>query len=110
MVVENFPNFITWISGAAGLFALILLVAVVLGIFFGYVVASFRHGPFEAFYVVAQVIAQAIPDFLGTSFRRVWAMARLAIKEAIRRRVILVSFVIFFCGAVVWRLVHELRQ
>ncbi len=96
MVVENFPNFITWISGAAGLFALILLVAVVLGIFFGYVVASFRHGPFEAFYVVAQVVAQAIPDFLGTSFRRIWAMARLAMKEAIRRRVILVSFVIFF--------------
>ncbi len=96
MVVENFPNFLTWIAGAAGLFALILVVAVILGVFFGYVVASFRHGPFEAFYVVAQVIAQAIPDFFGTSFRRVWAMARLAIKEALRRRVILVSFVIFF--------------
>jgi hypothetical protein len=96
MVVESFPNFLTWITGAAGLFALILLAAVILGVFFGYVVASFRHGPFEAFYVVAQVIGQAIPDLLGTSFRRIGALARLSIKEALRRRVILVSFVIFF--------------
>lgn len=98
MVVENFPNFVEWISGAAGLFAMILLVAILLGIFLGYVVTSFRHGPFEAFYIVAQVIGQAIPDFLGTSIRRVWAMARLAIKEALRRRVILVCCVIFFAA------------
>jgi hypothetical protein len=95
MVVESFPDFFQWLGDALPIFGLILLVAAVLGVFFGYVVASFRHGPFEAFYVVAQVIAQAIPDFLLTSPRRVFALARLAIKEALRRRVILVTFGIF---------------
>ena len=95
MVVENFPNFLDWINSAVVLFAGIGIAAVILGVFFGYVVASFRHGPFEAFYVVAQVISQAIPDFFGTAPRRIMAVARLAIKEALRRRVILVTFGIF---------------
>ena len=95
MVVEDFPQFSTWIGPGALLFALILLAATILGVLVGYIVAAFRHGPFEAFYVVAQVIAQAFPDFLFTSPRRVWAVARLAIKEAMHRRVILVTFGIF---------------
>ena len=105
MVVEEFPDFLQWLlSGSSGdtpsqpallVLAGIALAGALLGIFVGYVVASFRHGPFEAFYVVAQVIGSAIPDFLGISFRRVWAIARLAMKEAMRRRVILVTFGIF---------------
>ena len=95
MVVEDFINFSDWFGGGAFLFATIILVAIVLGLFFGFLVASFRHGPFEAFYIVSQVVFQSIPDFLFTSPRRVWAIARLAIKEAIRRKVILVTFGIF---------------
>ena len=95
MVVEHFTNFSDWIGGGLLLFGLIILGAIILGVFFGYLVASLRHGPFEAFYVVSQVIGQAIPDFLYTSPRRVWAIARLAIKEAFRRKVILVTFGIF---------------
>ena len=95
MVVEDFINFSDWIGSGLLLFGGIVLAAAVLGVFFGYLVASFRHGPFEAFYVVSQVIGQAIPDFLYTSPRRTWAIARLAIKEAFRRKVILVTFGIF---------------
>ena len=95
MVVEEFLTYPQWLGSGILLFGIILLAAIVLGIFFGYLVASFRHGPFEAFYVVAQVIAQAIPDFLFTSPRRTAAIARLAIKEALRRKVILVTFGIF---------------
>jgi hypothetical protein len=95
MVVEEFVNFGQWIGSALGVFALLALAAIVLGLFFGYLVASFRHGPFEAFYIVSGVCAQAIPDFLGTSLRRVLAIARLAIKEALRRRIVLVTFGIF---------------
>ena len=105
MVVEEFPNFLQWlISGTGGddptqpallVLAGIALAGALLGIFIGYVIASFRHGPFEAFYVIAQVVGGAIPDFLGISLRRVWAIARLAIKEALRRKVILVTFGIF---------------
>ncbi|MFK7768509.1 MAG: ABC transporter permease [Mariniblastus sp.] len=95
MVVEDFTTFSEWIMGGAGLFGFIVLAGIVLGVFFGYLVASFRHGPFEAFYIVAQVIGQAIPDFIYTSPRRVSAIAGLAIKEALRRKVILVTFGIF---------------
>lgn len=95
MVVEEFPNFQEWIGPAFIRLLAILLSGGVLGIFVGYIVASFKHGPFEAFYVVAKVVADAIPDFLGTSPRRIFAIARLAVKEALRRRVILVTFGIF---------------
>ena len=95
MVLENFPTFSEWFLPGLLLFFGIAIAAILLGLFVGYVVASFRHGPFEAFYIVAQVVGEAVPDFLGTSPRRVLAMARLAVKEALRRKVVLVAFAIF---------------
>jgi ABC-type amino acid transport system permease subunit len=95
MYVESFPQFTQWFLPGLLLFLAVLASGAVLGLFFGYLVSAFRHGPFEAFYVVAQVVAEAVPDFIKTSPRRVLAMARLAIKEAIRRRVVLVTFAIF---------------
>ncbi|MEM7785077.1 MAG: hypothetical protein AAF623_17130 [Planctomycetota bacterium] len=95
MVVEKFLKYPEWIGSGLYLFLMVLLVAIAFGVFFGFLVASFRHGPFEAFYVVAQVIGQAIPDFIKTSPRRIFAIARLSIKEALRRKVVLVTFGIF---------------
>ena len=95
MVLDNFPTFSEWFLPGLLLFGGIVLAAIILGLFVGYVVASFRHGPFEAFYIVAQVIGESVPDFLGTSPRRVFAMARLSVKEALRRRVVVVAFIIF---------------
>ena len=49
----------------------------------------------EGFYAVARAIAMAVAsDFPNTSPRRIWAIARLAVQEAVRRRV-LVAFAIF---------------
>ncbi|QEG21140.1 ABC transporter permease [Mariniblastus fucicola] len=95
MVLDNFPTFSEWFLPGLILFGGIVLAAILLGLFVGYVVASFRHGPFEAFYIVAQVVGESVPDFLGTSPRRVLAMARLAMKEAFRRKVLIVAFAIF---------------
>jgi len=95
MVVENFENFFTWLFPALYVFGLLSLAGIVLGIFFGYLVAAFRHGPFEAFYVVAQVVGGFFPDVFGTSPRRVFAIAKLAVKEALRRKVVLVTFAVF---------------
>ena len=95
MVLDNFPTFTEWFLPGVLLFGGIVIAAILLGLFVGYVVASFRHGPFEAFYTVAQVVGEAVPDFLGTSPRRVMAMARLAVKEALRRKVVIVAFSIF---------------
>ena len=51
MVVEEFLTYYEWILGGLGQFGFIVLAGIVLGVFFGYLVASFRHGPFEAFYI-----------------------------------------------------------
>ncbi len=102
MVVESFPDMMEWLftwddqqPGAFYVFLLLILAAVLFGLFFGFMVASFRHGPGEAFYSVAKVVAGAGPDWLKMSLRRILAIAKLAMKEAIRRRVILVAFLIF---------------
>ena len=101
MVVTEFPKIMQWLIGAEGnigalgLFALMVLSAVLLGTFFGFLVAAFRHGPGEAFYVVAKVISGAGPDWFRSSPRRIYAIAKLAAKEAIRRRVLLIAFCIF---------------
>jgi hypothetical protein len=49
----------------------------------------------EAFYIVAQILFGFLPDLFGTSFRRVFALAKLAVKEAVRRKVVLVTFAVF---------------
>ena len=95
MVREEFPQFIEWFGPGILLLLGVLAAGAILGLFVGYLVAAFKHGPFEAFYVVSQVVAEAGPDFVRTSPRRVMAMARLAVKEAMRRRVVLVTFAIF---------------
>lgn len=95
MVVESFENFFDWLPSALSVFGFLALAGVLLGVFFGYLVAAFRHGPFEAFYVVAQVLGGFLPDVFGTSPRRIFAIAKLAIKEALRRKVVLVTFAVF---------------
>lgn len=101
MVVKEFPDVLRWLFGAGddrgALFTLLLLVLAVstAGIFLGFLWSTYRNGPVEAFYGVARVIGGTIPDWIFVSLRRVAAIARLSIKEAIRRRVILVAFVIF---------------
>ena len=94
-LLEEIPNFFQTLQDNFLLVLAICATCVLLGVFFGYLVATFRHGPFEAFYVVATVIAHSLPDFLRTSPKRIFAIAYLAVKEALRRRVILVTFCIF---------------
>jgi ABC-type transport system involved in multi-copper enzyme maturation permease subunit len=47
-----------------------------------------RHGPLKAGDMTYRVIVNGIVELLHTSPRRVWALARLAVKESIRRRVV----------------------
>lgn len=95
MVVEEFINFWEWIGPAFGWFFIILCIYAVLGTIYGFMVSAVRNGPSEAFYSVALVIGQAAPDLLRTSPRRVFALSKLAVQEAMRRRIILVTFAIF---------------
>lgn len=63
--------------------------------FVWYLMAVVKHGPSEAFYVVASAISGAIFDDLPRfSFRRTFAITRLAVQEALRNK-ILIGFSVF---------------
>lgn len=69
----------------------LVVLAIVLGIAVGYVVSAARYGPVEGFYAMARAIRDLVRfDLPGTSLRRIGALARLAFKEAIRRKVLFV--------------------
>src|SRR5262245_6967055 len=89
----NILNPTTWgfLLGAVVICLLLLVVAP----FICFLVASLQYGPSEAFYYVARAMFSAVTEDLPRfSPRRTWAVARLAIQEAIRNRV-LVGFVVF---------------
>jgi hypothetical protein len=89
------PNFFNWFVPAIFLwFPVIVLLIAFCGWLAGFVVSSIRRGPVEGFYAVAKIIATGVNDLANTSFRRTYAIALLAVQEAIRRKV-LVAFAVF---------------
>src|SRR5438046_3652040 len=83
----------TWgfLFGAIAIGLLLLLIAP----FICFVIASLQYGPSEAFYYVARSMFSAATDDLPRfSSRRMFAIAQLAVQEAIRNR-ILVGFGVF---------------
>jgi ABC-type transport system involved in multi-copper enzyme maturation permease subunit len=82
---------IGFLLGASG----ILLLLAVLFPFLWFLIAVIKHGPSEGFYLVAKSIYGGITEDLpGFSFRRTFAVAKVAVQEAIRNRV-LVGFAVF---------------
>src|SRR5262245_36779605 len=83
----------TWgfLFGTIAICLLLFLIAP----FISFIIASLQYGPSEAFYYVARSMFSAVTEDLPRfSPRRTLAVARLAIQEAIRNRV-LVGFGIF---------------
>ncbi len=74
----------------------------VIALVVGYLVALVRYGPLKAGDITYRVVVNGLKELPKTSPRRVWAMARLAIKETIRRRVVvalvLYALVLLFAG------------
>src|SRR5262249_43999342 len=70
-------------------FLLTSVVLAVLALLGGFLVALIRHGPLKAGDIVYRVVVNGFRELFLTSPRRVWAIARLAIKESIRRRVVI---------------------
>ncbi|MEO1617747.1 MAG: ABC transporter permease [Planctomycetota bacterium] len=69
----------------------LIILAIVLGLTVAYVISAARYGPGEGFYAVARAVRDFLfSDLPGTSPRRIFALARLAFKEAIRRKVLFV--------------------
>ncbi|MGI9470078.1 MAG: ABC transporter permease [Rubripirellula sp.] len=95
---EDFWSFYEWLLRpdafleSALLQGIVLFVlAIVLGLIVGYIVSASRYGPVEGFYAVARAVRDLVRfDLPGISFHRVFALAKLAFKEAIRRKVLFV--------------------
>lgn len=92
---EEFLSFAEWFGPALRACVIAIPILSVLALFVWYLISAARRGPVEGFYSVAGVLANAIGrDLPATSMRRILAMTRLTVKEAIRRKV-LVGFIIF---------------
>ena len=86
--------FLIWLPGAA-LSWLVVVACVVAGVTaIGWLVAAMRHGPWVATRTTVAVLRATVLDLVHLSPRRVCALARLAVKESIRRRVVVV-FAVF---------------
>jgi hypothetical protein len=95
MVIENpFPEFSEWLgkAGLSWLAACGILFAV--GLVLSIIVATAGYGPRVAIRSVAASLGMAVSDLLSISPRRIWALSVLAVREAIRRKVV-VAFGLF---------------
>src|SRR5256885_625915 len=102
MVLENpLLPYLTWLLGYnssdegaflnSALFRFLVTAAVlaVVALVVGFLIALVRHGPMKAGDITYRVVMNGFRELFRTSPRRVWAIARLAITESIRRRVII---------------------
>ena len=95
MILEtNIEQYLLWLPGALAYFGIMAAVVALVALVVGFLVAAVRHGPMAAGDRTYRLLSSAAVDLVHTSPRRVWAIARLALKETIRRRVWVV-FVIF---------------
>jgi hypothetical protein len=95
-IAIGLPQWLT-VVGAVALAAL----------FFGFVLAAVRYGPGKAGDMIFRLLTGAVMDLVGISPRRVLALARLAIQESLRRRVlaglavfiVILAFALWFLDA-----------
>jgi hypothetical protein len=73
--------------GALPKFALVFMGLVMAALAIGYMIAAARYGLLRGGDVVYHAVVDGLREIIDTSPRRVWALARLAIKESLRRRV-----------------------
>ncbi|MDB4756734.1 hypothetical protein OAG56_05120 [Mariniblastus sp.] len=95
MVFDDSISLVEWLSSSSLKFIIGAFIVAVVGVVFSYLTATLQYGPSEAFYFVSRVIFQIIPDFVRTSFGRIFALAKLAVQETLRKKIIFVAFAIF---------------
>lgn len=94
MIIEQQIAFLDWLFPSLVIFGSVVILVCALLWLGGFLVSTTRRGPVEGFYAVAKVIGGAVIDLLHLSIRRTLAMALLAVRESIRRRV-LIAFGVF---------------
>src|SRR5690348_2744510 len=101
MVLENpYPPYLEWLfsagynPGAFWIWLLTMTGVIVFGLLISWILASVRYGPMKAGDLIFKALVNLTDDLSHTSPRRVYALARLAVQESIRRRVFAV-FILF---------------
>jgi hypothetical protein len=101
MVLENpYPPYFEWLFSAGynpGSFWIWLLTmtgVIVFGLLVSWILASVRYGPMKAGDLIFKALVNLADDLSHSSPQRVYALARLAVQESIRRRVI-AAFIVF---------------
>src|SRR5688572_24340502 len=95
MVLENAPPpFAEWFPQAAWTWLLVMLALAVLVVVFSVALSLARHGTVWGMERWWQGVRGAARDLASISPRRVFALAKLAVKEALRQK-ILAALVIF---------------
>src|SRR3954453_3107101 len=106
MVLENpLLPYLTWLLGYnssdegaflnSALFRFLVTAAVlaVVALVVGFLIALVRHGPMKAGDITYRVVMNGFRELFRTSVPRVWAIAGLTVKEAVRRKVIIAPVV-----------------
>jgi ABC-type transport system involved in multi-copper enzyme maturation permease subunit len=88
------PPFVDWLLPAMRWWAVVVAVLAVVAIVVGLLLAVFRYGPAGAVNTVLGVIRNGFIELVQLSPRRTLALTWLAVKESIRRRIV-VGFGVF---------------
>lgn len=96
MVLEKpIEPFWVWLGHAGPIWLLVLVGLLVLFTGIGWVAVALQRGPFAAMQLTARTLLTCLFELGSISLRRAGAVALLAIKESIRRKVLLVVFALF---------------
>jgi len=103
MVLEQvIPRFVDWIGPASLRYIASAAVAAVVAAFLAWLAQSVAAGPLAAGDRVYRSVLAGLADLAVPSPRRVWALARLAVQESLRRNVLVVlglfALILMFAG------------
>ncbi|NBW95260.1 MAG: ABC transporter permease [Planctomycetia bacterium] len=99
---EDIPRFTAWIGPALVSWLFAAGLVAVFAAALAWLVQSVLHGPLAAGDRVYRGVLTTLADLAGMSPRRVWALARLAVQESLRRNVLVVlgvfAVIVLFAG------------
>ena len=87
---EEIVPFFQWLPSGALQWLLVVGSIAAAALLIGWLIAALRYGPREGLRMVSHTLTEAWKDIAGMSSRRVWALSWLAVKESIRRWVVVV--------------------
>ena len=102
MVLTDNPIFSDWILTALFAFAKAAGVLAFVALALGFLVAAYRYGPVGGGDATYRMLRNAFRDFIAFSPRRIYALARLAVQESLRRHVwialVIFGLILLFAG------------